>query len=674
MYDDNKIDEDNTSDLPDPNMYLQILIKTSKIDQKRFENEIDHLLELSRTHDMKLCTNIILEAYKYDHFDILETLLEREAYYSGIPGLTGLHAASGYSLSKIVKYLLEKKRVDPNIECTFVKNDQLAGITPLHFACGIGPEYLVQETTETVHYLLQFGANVQKTTSRLDSALHWASKFANEDVVRLLLDYKADVNAINCLEYSPLSEACFYGNFDICRLLVQYGANVNVKQCDDRSPLHLVARGLLSEHDAIRTNYNSIIVKKLSDRLEIVKFLHENGAILNCYDKDGLTPLMYACSSGNYPLVQYLVKQCTNSNSNMINERSKTGETCLMYAIESGNLDTIQLLLNNHVSINDQHEPSYLTAACFYGYPDIVKIFVDLGLDVNEFGQSVDGVIFNPIYACCHSGSDKCLELLLDANAKIDWQTSQGTTCLHAACYSDKASIKLVQLLSDYAQSKSIPFDLNLSTVSGETPLLMAIERNDYDLSEYLLSRGANPNMSNRDGCYPLHLACYNGRPDIVLLLLSYNADIEYSNANYPHPLVITTYKRDLLCSKILIESTKCSDHSVHDALIEALEKSFDDLVTEIIDIRPYLIPDDLKDKITLTLTEDKLNRMNLNDNDDDDGDDDGDGNGDDDDDDDDDNDTEEQQNDVEQEDESKYELSTNDISNNIRKRPQTMD
>ncbi|CAF0735492.1 unnamed protein product [Didymodactylos carnosus] len=609
--------EDNENDdLLDANTYLQKLIRKSKIDQICFQNEIDQLLEMSRIHDMKLCTNVILEAYKYNYFDILEILLRREAFYSGIPGLTELHAASGYGLSEIVKYLLEEKHIDPNIECTFVKNDQLANITPLHFACGIGPEHLVQETAETVHYLLKFGADVQKTTSRLDSALHWASKFADENVVRLLLNYKADVNAINCLGYSPLSEACFYGNFDICRLLVEHGADVNIKQCDDRSPVHLVARGLLSEHDAIRTNYNDIIVKKLNERLEIVKYLHENGAVLECYDKDGLTPLMYACSSGNYALVEYLIEQCSNLNKNIINEHSKTGETCLMYAIESGNLDIIQLLLKHHVNINDQHEPSYLTAACFYGYPNIVKNFIEFGLDINEFSQTVDGVIFNPVYACCHSGSDECLELLLNANAKIDWKTSQGTTCLHAACYSDKASIKLVQLLCDYLQSKSMPLDLNLSTVSGETPLLMAIERNDYELSEYLLIKGANPNISNRDGCYPLHLACYNVRPDIVLLLLSYDADIEYSNENYPHPLVITTYKRDLLCSKILIESTKCSDHSVHDALIEALEKSFDDLVAEIIDIRPYLIPDDLKDKILLTLTEDKLDRMNLHDDD----------------------------------------------------------
>ncbi len=41
-------------------------------------------------------------------------------------------------------------------------------------------------------------------TSRQDTALHWASKFSNEQVVQLLLDYKSNVNAINSLQYTPL--------------------------------------------------------------------------------------------------------------------------------------------------------------------------------------------------------------------------------------------------------------------------------------------------------------------------------------------------------------------------------------------------------------------------------------------------------------------------------------
>ncbi|CAF0757223.1 unnamed protein product [Adineta ricciae] len=599
-------------------------------DRTQFDIELNHLLDLSRTQDMRLCTQIILQAYKQKEYAFLEELLDREVVYSGIPNLTSLHAASGYALSRLVKYLLDERKADPNQTCTFVKNDQLSGIiislkepnrtqvisnfslgiTPLHFACGIGPEHLVDETTDTVKYLLASGANVNLVTSRQDTALHWASKFSNEQIVQLLLKCQANVNAVNSLQYTPLCEACFYGNLEIVKILVEYGSNVNGNQNNERSPVHLVCRGLLSEHDARRTSpMNEIIVKKLEERLEIVKYLYSHGAAIDTFDRDGLTPFMYACSSGNYPLAKYLLDEQQSkddaSTSRIINERSNTGESCLMYAVESGNLDIVTLLCNHGAKLDDQKNPSYVTAAAFYGHKDILKKLIELGLDINEFDQNDEGVIFNPIYACCHCGSVECLQLLLEANARIDWKTSQGTNPLHAACYSDKSSVQLVELLCQYGQ-----FDLNESTNSGETPLLMAIEQNDYDLVDYLLRQGAFPDRCNHDECYPIHLVCFNGQANILYLLLAFNAIIEQSNENYPHPLVITTYKRDLVCSKLLIESPKCSDQVVREVLIESIENGFDELIGEIIHIRPHLIPDDLKEKMTDTLL--ALEQLNI--------------------------------------------------------------
>lgn len=96
-------------------------------DRTQFDIELNHLLELSRTQDMRLCTQVILQAYEQNELTFLEELLEREVIYSGIPNLTPLHAASGYALSRLIKYLLEERKADPNQTCTFVKNDQLSG-------------------------------------------------------------------------------------------------------------------------------------------------------------------------------------------------------------------------------------------------------------------------------------------------------------------------------------------------------------------------------------------------------------------------------------------------------------------------------------------------------------------------------------------------------------------
>ncbi len=137
---------------------------------------------------------------------------------------------------------------------------------------------------------------------------------------------------------------------------------------------------------------NEAIAEKLKERLEIVQYLYLHGALIDTFDRDGLTPFMYACSSGNYSLVKYLLdEQKTKDETStlrIINERSNTGETCLMYAIESGNLDIVTLLCNHGAKLDNQKSPSYVTAAAFYGHRDILEKLIQLGLDVNEFGKS----------------------------------------------------------------------------------------------------------------------------------------------------------------------------------------------------------------------------------------------------------------------------------------------
>lgn len=163
--------------------------------------------------------------------------------------------------------------------------------------------------------------------------------------------------------------------------------------------VHLACRGLLSEHDARRASpLNQAIIEKLDQRVEIVKYLRDHGASIDSYDRDGLTPFMYACSSGNHELVRYLLIEHRNKDetapSRILNERSNTGETCLMYAIESGNVHTVKLLCEHGAQVDEQKSPSYVTAAAFYGHAEILEILIRMGLGVNEFGMREGDLFF----------------------------------------------------------------------------------------------------------------------------------------------------------------------------------------------------------------------------------------------------------------------------------------
>lgn len=116
-----------SNDQPTPSSFEFLIQTFYQQDRTQFDIELNHLLDLSRTQDMRLCTQVILQAYEQNELAFLEELLEREVIYSGIPDLTPLHAASGYALSRLIKYLLEERKADPNRTCTFVKNDQLSG-------------------------------------------------------------------------------------------------------------------------------------------------------------------------------------------------------------------------------------------------------------------------------------------------------------------------------------------------------------------------------------------------------------------------------------------------------------------------------------------------------------------------------------------------------------------
>ncbi|RZF47144.1 hypothetical protein LSTR_LSTR005222 [Laodelphax striatellus] len=70
------------------------------------------------------------------------------------------------------------------------------------------------------------------------TALHWAAKHGNEDVVKLLAGtYKVEVNAVTNGGYTPLHLAMQFGHEEIYNLLVQvYGADPNLRDHSGRKP------------------------------------------------------------------------------------------------------------------------------------------------------------------------------------------------------------------------------------------------------------------------------------------------------------------------------------------------------------------------------------------------------------------------------------------------------
>jgi len=86
-------------------------------------------------------------------------------------------------------------------------------------------------------------------------------------------------------------------------------------------------------------------------------------------------------------------------------------------------------------------------------------------------------------------------------------------------CLNHFASGRIIELILNYV-------DIDVKFSNGQTPLLLAISNNNYDIVKLLLSKGASLRCSNNEGENPLLYICkYSHFHDIISLLLKNNAN-----------------------------------------------------------------------------------------------------------------------------------------------------
>jgi len=61
---------------------------------------------------------------------------------------------------------------------------------------------------------------------------------------------------------------------------------------------------------------------------------------------------------------------------------------------------------------------------------------------------------------------------------------------------------------------------------SGQTPLMAAVLRGNTEIVQYLLHKGADVTISEKDGYTPPHGAGFQGRADIMKLLYEHGCDL----------------------------------------------------------------------------------------------------------------------------------------------------
>jgi ankyrin repeat protein len=240
--------------------------------------------------------------------------------------------------------------------------------------------------------------------------------------------------------------------------VISKGADVNAVQGDGATPLlwavyqvdHEIVKELLQR--GAKPNVGNVLgATPLSEAIniadaELVSLLLKARADPNLGNEDGQTPLMLAARNGSLPIVQMLVKAGARVN---VREKSR-GQTALMWAVGANSPDVVDFLIKH-------------------------KADVEVRADANDWGNQITSEPraqyrasggLTPLLYAARFGCVECAKSLLKAGANIDRPTPDGVT-----------------------------------------PLLNAIDNQNYAVASFLLDQGANPHLSDWWGRTALYLA-----------------------------------------------------------------------------------------------------------------------------------------------------------------------
>lgn len=109
------------------------------------------------------------------------------------------------------------------------------------------------------------------------TALHYAVKSGDIDVVKMLLDYGADINATDFNNTTPLYYAVNNINSSMVKILLEYGADPNIRRNSINDYCYVTPTPLCC---AVATEEN---YKKMLELRKIIKYLLDSGANTKCW-------------------------------------------------------------------------------------------------------------------------------------------------------------------------------------------------------------------------------------------------------------------------------------------------------------------------------------------------------------------------------------------------------
>jgi ankyrin repeat protein len=454
---------------------------------------------------------------------------------------------------------------------------------------------------DVLKLILSKGADPNARNKAQDSALHIAVRqnYAEQGVV--LLDANADIFQYNAQQENPLFLALtakpaplewfFRPNVIAARdangdsvvhhaarknlpggiaYLIKKGASLDVLNNALETPLHTAAK---------------------YDATDAIQYLVGAGSSLKAVDIKGDIPLQSAVLAGAAKATEQLI-----AAGSPVNSQNYSGETALHQAAKNNNSPIVRLLTAKgaQTEIQDSRGFTPLADAAAYGAYDAASDLLKAGslIDTRDNSGST------PLYQAVSGEHIALVRLLLVNNADIHALNARGlspfklslmkNSQIAAEFYTDKLINKpdsngdcVLHILLNGGMSQDLLLaalkngaNPNARNAKGDTPLMLALRRNDLNAAIALINGGASLFMSNADNISPLSTifsmdvgarnkllsavgvneADYNGETllhyavrannkDVVLDLLSLGADRGAKNRRGETPLDLAQTK-----------------------------------------------------------------------------------------------------------------------------------
>jgi ankyrin repeat protein len=354
---------------------------------------------------------------------------------------------------------------------------------------------------QSVRALAERKADVNVAQPDGTTALQWAAHWNDLDAVKALLGSGANPKIANRYGVTPLSEAAAVGNAPMIEALLSAGADPNtLTTADGETALMTAAR---------------------SGSPDAVKILLAHGAEVNAKENyRGQTALMWAAAEHHAEVVKILLDhgadwkvlslaRDTNipklSAASSVTAMARGGLTAFHFAAREGDIETGRVMLDAGVDINqvDADNTSPLVVSILNKRYSYAKFLLDRGADPNIADARGRAALY----------------------AAIDMRNEDYSALPNHKESDSLSSLDLIEALLNRGANPNAPLTKAIAGRSGmdagdttlgvgTTPFMRAARAGDAPAMRALLAKGADPNLTTKDGNNALQFAAGVGYRD----------------------------------------------------------------------------------------------------------------------------------------------------------------